>query len=73
MISQKQIDELKRLFNVDGIELSDAVALTVGRWLLERLRAVVLPIPEEKKQTLEGMKKESATYPRSSKKQNRKP
>ncbi|MGO9613257.1 MAG: hypothetical protein ACLPX5_09510 [Dissulfurispiraceae bacterium] len=48
MISQERLEKLKQLFKEDGIDISDAHALEAGLWLLERVKAVCVPIPPEK-------------------------
>lgn len=47
MISQRRLEQLKTLFKEDGIEISDAAALEAGLWLIERVKAVCVPIPPE--------------------------
>lgn len=48
MISPEKLEELKLLFKEDGIEISDAHALEAGLWLVERVKAICVPIPHEK-------------------------
>ncbi|HUI28838.1 MAG TPA: hypothetical protein VLX91_01385 [Candidatus Acidoferrales bacterium] len=48
MIYQERLEKLKQLFREDGIEISDAAALEAGLWLIERVKAVCVPIPPEK-------------------------
>ncbi|HUI28836.1 MAG TPA: hypothetical protein VLX91_01375 [Candidatus Acidoferrales bacterium] len=46
-ITKEHLDEFKRLYKEDGIEVSDGAALEAGLWLLERVKAVCVQIPEE--------------------------
>ncbi len=48
MISKTRLEKLKKLFKEDGIDISDAAALEAGLWLIERAKAVCVPIPPEK-------------------------
>ncbi len=48
MISQERLGKLKQLFKEDGIDISDAHVLEAGLWLIERVKAVCVPIPPEK-------------------------
>jgi hypothetical protein len=48
MISSGRLEELKRLFKEEGLELSDSAVLEVGIWLLERAKSINAEVPREK-------------------------
>ena len=58
MISQERLEKLKQLFKEDGIDISDDHALEAGLWLLERVKAVCVPIPPEKEASYREIAKE---------------
>ena len=58
MISQERLEKLKQLFNEDGIDISDAHALEAGLWLIERVKAVCIPIPPDKEALYHEIAKE---------------
>jgi len=62
MISPNRLNELKLLFEEDGVHLSDAVALEIGLWLLERARSVAVRIPPDKAHLLENIQAEMASF-----------
>ncbi len=75
MISQERLEKLKELFKEDGIDISDAHTLDAGLWLLERVKAVCIPIPPEKETLYHEIVKEIeplwALYKKSSLADNR--
>ena len=48
MIPAERLQKLKQLFAEDGITLTDAEALEIGLWLVERVRPVLAPVPLDK-------------------------
>jgi hypothetical protein len=62
MISSKQLEQLKILFQEDGIEISDEIAVKAGHWLLERARSVCLPIPSDKLSTYQNIIEEMKVF-----------
>jgi hypothetical protein len=58
-ISKKALDELRKLYKEEiGKEMSPDVALEAGTWLLEKVKAVAQPIPEDKFHVFERIKEE---------------
>lgn len=58
MITAERLQRLKQLFAEDGITLTDAKALQIGHWLIERVREVVTPVPLDKKELFTTIMKE---------------
>jgi hypothetical protein len=48
MVPAERLQKLKQLFAEDGITLTDAEALEIGLWLVERVRPVLAPVPLDK-------------------------
>jgi hypothetical protein len=64
MIPTERLEELKHLFAEDGITLTDAEALEIGLWLIERIRPIAKPVPLDNSVLFATIKREVAAIRR---------
>jgi hypothetical protein len=64
MIPDNRLEELKKLFEKDGITLGDAEALEIGLWLVARTRTTVTVVPLDKAAQFDTIKREAKTIRR---------
>ncbi|HTY11496.1 MAG TPA: hypothetical protein VMF88_10530 [Bacteroidota bacterium] len=62
MISSKRLEQLKILFQEDGIDASDEALVQTGQWLLERAKTACAFIPSDKQSIFQNIVEEMEVF-----------